>query len=137
MPLASSVSRASGIAASAPTARISPSLMATLASMTLSGETTLPLRMTRSACVMASSSQHRPAAIDREVDAGDLARGVACKKQARVCDVAVDGHTLERIVRRMALHRLLDRDAELLRHVGTDLVAEPRTVDHAGRDAID
>ena len=31
----------------------------------------------------------------------------------------------------------LDRDVELLRHVGADLVAEARTVDHAGRDVID
>ena len=64
MPLASSVSRADGIAASAPTAMTTPSLIATLASITLSGETTLPLRITRSAAVMASlttwPSRHRP-----------------------------------------------------------------------------
>ena len=38
---------------------------------------------------MASSSQHGPAAVDRQVDAGDLARHVAGQEQAGVGDVAV------------------------------------------------
>src|SRR5688572_7219075 len=98
-PRASSVSRAGGIASSAPTAMMAPSLRATLASITLSGDTTLPPRMTRSAVVLiVRSSQHRPAAVDRQVDAGDLARGVARQEQAGIGDVDVARHPLERVV---------------------------------------
>src|SRR5262245_46851515 len=137
-PRASSVSRAGGIASSLPTARISPSLMATLASITDSGETILPPRMTRSAvALMSVPSQHRPATVDRQVDAGDLARGVAGQEQAGIGDIDVARDALERVVGGVALHRLVDRDAEPRRHVGADLVAEARAVDHAGRDAVD
>ena len=108
MPLASSVSRAGGMAASAPTAMTTPSLIATLASITLSGETTLPYRMTRSAVIIVGSSQHGPAAIDRKVDAGDLARCVAGEEQAGVGDVGVAGDALERVFGGVALDRLLD-----------------------------
>ena len=44
---------------------------------------------------------------------------------------------LQRIFGGVALRGLLDRDVELLRHVGADLVAEARPVDHAGRHVID
>src|SRR5712691_754917 len=136
-PRASSVSREGGIAACAPTATTTPSLTATLASMTQSGVTTLPPLMTRSAEVMIALSQHRPAAVDRKIDAGDLARGIARQEQAGIGDVDVARHALERIVGGVALGRFVDGDAEALRHVGTNLVAEARPVDHAGRDAID
>src|SRR5215471_17262407 len=125
-PRASSVSRAGGIAASAPTARITPSLIATLASVTESGDTTLPPRMTRSAVVVviwAPPSQHRPAAVDRQVDTGDLARGIARQEQTGMGDVGIGRHALERVVGSMALDRLVDADAVALRHVGADLVA--------------
>src|SRR5215470_14329048 len=107
-PRASSVSRADGIAASAPTARMTPSLIATLASMTESGVTTLPPRMTRSAVVVVictPPSQHRPAAIDRQVDTGDLARGVARQEQAGIGHVGIGRHALERVVGGVALDR--------------------------------
>src|ERR1700761_6740695 len=110
MPRASSVSFVGGIASSAPTARILPSLMATLASTTLSGDTTLPPRMTRSAFVIIASSEHRPAAIDRQVRAGDLARGIACKKQASIGHVVINRDPLHCILGGVAFCGLLDRD---------------------------
>src|SRR5712692_5817853 len=137
-PFASSVSRAGGMTASAPTATMTPSLTATLASMTESGDTTLPPRMTRSAVLIAALlSQHRPAAVDRKVDAGDLARGVTGEKQAGIGDVDIAGDALERVVGGVALDRLVDGDAKAARHAGADLVAEARTIDHPGRDAVD
>src|SRR5712691_7887467 len=137
-PRASSVSRAGGIASSAPTPTMTPSLTAMLAAMTQSGDTMLPPRMTKSAVVlMVEPSQHRPAAVDRQVDAGDLARGVARQEQAGIGDVDVARHPLERVVGGMARHRLVDGDAEPRRHVAADLLAEARTVDHAGRHAVD
>src|SRR6478735_5229166 len=96
--------------ASSPTAITRPSLMAMLASMTLSGPTTLPERITRSATVMVGSSQHGPAAIDGKVDAGDLARSVARQEQAGVGDISVVGDALHRVFGSVALHRLLHTD---------------------------
>src|SRR5579864_2020107 len=105
------------------------------------GETIVPPLMTRSALsgvvMVMSSSQHRPAAIDRQVHAGDLARDVAGEKQAGVGDVLVDGDALERVIGGVPLRRLFFRDAELLSHVAADLFAEARTIDHAGCHAID
>src|SRR3981081_750746 len=111
--------------------------MATLASITLSGETTLPLRMTRSAVIIVPSSQHGPTAVDRKIDAGDLALGVACQEQAGIGDINIVGHALERVVGGVVLDGLVEADAQLLRHVRADLVAKARTVDHAGGDTID
>src|SRR5512135_2963075 len=110
-----------------------------LARYSASGDTTMPPLMTRSTfsgvVIVMASSQHRPAAIDRQVDAGDLARHVAGKKQTGVGDILVDGDALERIVGGVALRRFFLRDAELLRHVAADFFAEAWTIDHAGRDA--
>src|SRR5262249_44965753 len=136
MPDASRVSCADGIAWSEPTDKIAPSLMAMLASITLSGLTILPPRMTRSAVTMAAS-QHGPAAVDRQVDAGDLARGVAGEEQTGVGDIGVVGDAFEGVVGGVALHCFVDANAELFRHLGADLVAEARPIDHAGRHAID
>ena len=105
-----------------------------------SGETIVPPLMTRSTfsdIVMHLPSQHRPAAVDRQVDAGDLARYVAGEKKTGIGDVVIDGDALERVVGGVALGGLLLRDAELLRHVAADFFAETRAVDHAGRNAVD
>src|SRR5579863_3770543 len=111
-----------------------------LARTSASGDTRMPPWMTRStlSCgvIVQLSSQHRPAAVDRQVDAGDLARDVACKKQASVGDVLVNRDALQRIVRGVTLRGFFFRYAELLGHVAADLVAEARAVDHAGRDTI-
>src|SRR4029079_1081954 len=135
-PRASSVSRAGGIAASDPTAMICPSWMATLAWMTESGDTTWPPLMTRSAVVI-GASQHRPAAIDGQIDSGDLARCIAGKEQAGIGNVDIARYPLERVVGGMQFGGLVDGDAQTRRHVGTDLVAEPGTIDHSRGDAID
>ena len=81
--------------------------------------------------------RHRPAAVDRKVDAGDLAGHVAGEKQAGIGDVGVHGHALERVIGGVTLRGLLDADIEALGHVGADFFAKARSVDHAGRDAID
>src|SRR5260370_1269648 len=125
------------MASAAPTASTTPSLTATLASIAASGDTTVPLLMTRSAVTVISASQHGPAAIDGKIDAGDLARDVAREEQAGIGDVGVGRDALERIVGGMSLGGLLYADAEAPRHVGADLVAEPGPVDHARRDVID
>src|SRR5580692_10157211 len=116
-----------------------------LARTSASGETRMPPWMTRSAWsglvsafVMGClSSQHRPAAIDRQVDTGDLARDVAGEKQTGVGDVVVDGDALQRIIGGVPLCGFFFRDAELLRHVAADFLAEAGAVDHPGRDAVD
>src|ERR1700674_4429897 len=137
-PDASRVSRAAGIAACAPTARMTPSLIATLAASAKSGDTTVPPRMTRSAVTLMDwLSQHDPAAIDRQVDAGDLTRDVAGEKQARIGNVGIRGHALQRIVGGVPCRGLLDRDVEPARHVGAHLLAKARAIDHARRHAID
>src|SRR5579863_4491923 len=134
IPVASSVSVAAGIASGAPIAWIFPSLTAMLARTFASGETRMPPWMTRStlSCVVMVplSSQHRPAAIDRQVDASDLARYVACEKQAGVGDVLVNRDALQRIIRGVTLRGLFFGYAELLRHVAADLFAEARAIDH-------
>src|SRR5580700_7007897 len=131
-PDASRVSRAAGIAACAPTATITPSLIATLAGSARSGDTTVPPRMTRSAVTLIwSRSQHRPAAVDRQVDAGDLPRYVARQKQARIGNVGIHGHALQRIVGGVPCRGLLDRDVEPAGHIGAHLVAKAWAVDHA------
>ncbi len=48
-----------------------------------------------------------PAAIDRQVDAGDLARDVAGEEQAGIGDVVVGGDAPQRVVAGVALRRLL------------------------------
>src|SRR5271168_3995969 len=113
--------------------------MAILARTSVSGETRIPPLMTRSALwglvsafVMGClSSQHRPAAVDRQVDTGDLARDVARKKQTGVGDVVIDRDALQRIIGGVPLRGLFFCDAELLRHVAADFFAKTRTVDHA------
>src|ERR1700722_10218430 len=98
--------------------------MAMLARTSASGETRMPPWMTRSALsglvsafVMGClSSQHRPAAVDRQVDTGDLARDVAGKKQTGVGDVIIDRDALQRIIGGMPLGCFFFRYAELLRH---------------------
>src|SRR3972149_2242196 len=99
MPVASKNSRANGMASRSPTANTRPSLMAMLASMTVSGVTRLPLQMTRSAvtALIAIASQHGPAPVDRKVGAGDLARRGTRQEQAGIGNVAVDRHALERV----------------------------------------
>src|SRR5271154_545674 len=98
MPVASRISLAAGIASSAPIAWIRPSLMAMLARYSASGETRIPPLMTRSAfsltVMVRSSSQHRPAAVDRQIDAGDLARDVAGEEETGVGDVLIDRDAL-------------------------------------------
>src|SRR5205807_6861889 len=133
---ASSTSRAGGISSSAPTATIAPSFTATLAANTASGVTTRPPRMTRSTSFI-FVSQHRPTAVDRQVDAGDLARRVARQEQTGVGDVHVGRDALERVIGGMARGRLFDRDGEAARHLGAHLLAEAWAVDHAGRHAVD
>src|SRR5271163_40183 len=106
-PVASNVSRDGGMASVAPTARMRPSLIAMLPATVASGETIVPSRMIRSAVTVIAvphnivlrklRSQHGPAAVDRKIDAGDLARRVAGKEQAGIGDVAVDSDALERI----------------------------------------
>src|SRR5579863_4399486 len=112
-----------------------------LARYSASGETIVPPLMTRSTLsgvvMVMSSSQHRPAAVDGQVHAGDLARHIAGEKQAGVGDVLVDGDALQRIVGGVTLRGFFFRDAELLRHVAAHFFAEARAVDHAGRNAID
>src|SRR5262245_44370706 len=122
--------------ASEPTATMRPSLMATLAAITQSGVTTLPLRMRRSAPLIVFS-QCRPAAVDRQIDPGDLARNIACQKQAGVGNVGICRDALERVFVGVALCCLFLRYAQALCHVGTDLVAEARTIDHARRNTVD
>src|SRR5262249_60146323 len=112
---------------------MTPSSTATLASMTPSGDTTLPPRMTRSAIVI--PSQHRPAAVDRQVDAGDLARHVARQEQAGIGDVDIAGYPPERVIGRVAPGCLLDREGEAGRHLGAALVPKGRAVGHAGAHA--
>src|SRR5271154_6252238 len=84
-----------------------------------------------------ASSQHSPAAVDREINAGDLARGVAGEKKAGVGYIAVNRYALERVFGRVPLSRFLDADAEALGHIGADLLAEAGAVDHARCYAID
>src|SRR5580698_1240030 len=112
-----------------------------LARYSASGETMMPPLMTRSTfsdvVMIRSPSQHRPAAIDRQVDAGDLARHVAGKKQTGVGDVVVDGDALQRIIGGVPLRGLFFGYAELLRHVAADFLAEAGAIDHARRDAVD
>ena len=55
---------------------------------------------------------------------------LARNRQALATSTSLD-HPLERVVGGMTLDRLVDGDAEPRRHVGADLVAEPRAVDHA------
>src|ERR1700722_3077823 len=139
-PVASKLSFAGGMASSAPTASTAPSLMATLPTIAASGETMVPLRMTRSAVVLISCppcSQHGPAAVDRQIDPGNLAGRITGKKQTGIGDVAIHRDALERIFGGVALGGFCDADIEPFRHVGADLVTETRPVDHARRDAID
>src|SRR5438477_1215188 len=90
-PVASSVWRAGGMASAAPTAATAPSLMATEAWNALSGVTTVPPLMTRSAVsLMPLSSQHGPAAVHRQIGTGDLARDVAGQEQAGVGDIRIE-----------------------------------------------
>src|SRR6185436_1861014 len=125
------------MALSAPTARIMPSAIAMLASKTASGVTSLPPRITRSALALTATSQHCPAAVDRQVDAGDLPRHVAGEKQAGIGDIDVGRYALERVIRGVQRGGVLQGDVEAARHVGTNFVAEARAVDHAGRNVID
>src|ERR1700685_4008454 len=119
--------------------------MAMLARTSASGETRMPPLMTRSAWsgllstfVMGClSSQHRPAAIDRQVNTGDLARDVAGEKQTGVGDVVIDRDALQRIIGGVPLRGFFFRYAELLRHVAADFFPEAGPVDHAGGDAVD
>src|SRR5271156_966224 len=119
--------------------------MAMLARTSASGETRMPPWMTRSAWsglvstfVMGClSSQHRPAAVDRQVDTRDLARDVARKKQTGVGDVVIDGDAFQRIIGGMSLRGFFFRYAELLRHVAAVFFPETGTVNHARRDAVD
>src|ERR1700704_6527042 len=112
-PVASSVARAGGMASAAPTAATAPSLMAREARKAPSGVTSVPPVMARSSTsLMPASSQHSPAAVDRQIGPGDLARDVARQEQASVGDIRVQGDALQGVLRRMALCRLLDRDAE-------------------------
>src|SRR3954467_9179648 len=98
----------------------------------------MPPWMTRSTfsgfVIFSSCSEHGPAAIDRQVHAGDLARHVAGEKQAGVGDILVDGDALQRVVRGMAFGGLCFGDAELQSHVAAYLVAEAGPVDHSGGD---
>src|SRR5450432_709129 len=96
-PAASRNSRAGGIASWLPIASTAPSRIATLAGIAASGDTTVPLWMTRSAVVI-GTSQHGPTAIDRKIDAGDLTRHVARQEQAGVRHVRIGRNALERIV---------------------------------------
>src|SRR5207249_2256856 len=106
------------MASAAPTATTAPSLMATEAWNALSGVTTVPPLMTRSAVsLMPASSQHGPAAVHGQIRAGDLARDVARQEQAGVGDVGIESDALQRIIGRMALLCLLDGDAEAACHV--------------------
>src|SRR5262245_66322573 len=116
---------------------MTPSAIATLASNTASGVTSLPPRITRSALALIAPSEHCPPAVDRKVGAGDLSRHVAGKKQAGIGDVDVGRYTLERVIRGMQSGGLVQGDAKPARHLRANFLAEARTVNHAGRDVVD
>src|SRR5260221_4701313 len=73
-----------------------------------------------------AASQHRPTAIDWQVDAGDLARNIAGEKQASIGDVGIAGDALKRVIRSVALGSLVDGDPPTRRAIGSNLVPEPR-----------
>src|SRR4051812_45571873 len=104
-----------------------PSLTAMLARYSASGETTMPPWMTMSTfsgdVIVASSSEHCPATVDRQVHARDLARDVAGEEQAGVGDVAVDRDAFQGVVGCVTFGRLCLGDSMLQRHVAADLVA--------------
>src|SRR5258708_7306203 len=137
-PEASMVSAACGITSSSPIATMIPSRTARLAATMLSGDTIRPLRMTRSTCLAMVDvpSSHRPAAIDREVLAGDVARALAGEEPDRVGDVLVGADPAQRILLLPIAPHVGRGSAGALRALGADAL-EARPVDHAGRDRVD
>src|SRR2546423_13446059 len=89
-PVASSVSRADGMASCAPTASTLPSLMATLAANCASGDTTVPPRITRSA-----TATSRPLVIPLLIPPPARGRSTAfapALRRGKCCRVGVDPH---------------------------------------------
>ncbi len=117
-----------------------PSLMAMLADIRASGETTVPPWMTRSAVVdwpcSAPHSIAQPPSTGRSTPVIWRDTSLARNRQA----LATSRSTVTRFSaysaawRSAASSMLMPRR---LRHVGADLFAKARAVDHAGRDAID
>src|SRR5262245_32891824 len=114
-PRASIVRAPVGSVPGAVTATIVSPAIATSAGTTPSGLTTRP-----PAIRMSTRRLDHPAAVDGQVLPRDLARHVAGEEQDRVGDVPVGGHAAQRIVLRVALARLFDRDAVPSRHLGAD-----------------